>query len=138
MYAEEYPRKITSATSTRLNVENNRWKLIAFVLGIVVASVVGHGRYTVRVAGVSADVGGHLVTTEPVANKPQIPQTLRTSFKEMAVRWFTIEPILIDRLETARMTRNINSVKAQMIDAGWLYSDAPFHPVSAKPKRALG
>jgi hypothetical protein len=45
-------------------------------------------------------------------------QALRTSFKAVAVRWFPIEPILTDRLETARMTRNINSVKAQTIDAG--------------------
>jgi hypothetical protein len=43
---------------------------------------------------------------------------LRTSLKAVAVRWFPIEPILTDRLETARMTRNINSVKAQTIDAG--------------------
>jgi hypothetical protein len=35
------------------------------------------------------------------------------------------------------MTANINSVKGQMIDAGRLYSDAPFHPISANPKRAL-
>jgi hypothetical protein len=60
--------------------------------------------------------------------------------KEMAVRWFTIEPVLTDRLETSRMTANINSVKAQMIGAGqsqfrdWIKSDAPFQAITANPK----
>ncbi|CAH2806300.1 MAG: Conjugative transfer protein TrbF [uncultured Caballeronia sp.] len=60
--------------------------------------------------------------------------------KDMAVRWFTIEPVLSDRLETSRMTANINSVKAQMIGAAvgqfrdWLKNDAPFQAITANPK----
>jgi type IV secretory pathway TrbF-like protein len=92
-----------------------------------------------RVVGVSADVSGHPVVTELVSYKPDA-QVIRTSMKEMAVRWFTIEPVLTDRLETSRMTANINSVKAQMIGAGqsqfrdWIKSDAPFQAITANPK----
>jgi type IV secretory pathway TrbF-like protein len=142
MYADEDPSKIIFETSTRLNIETNHWKLIAFVLGIVAAGAVWTRQpppSVTRVVGVSADVGGHPITTELVAYKPD-SQALRTSFMEMTGRWFTIEPILTDRLETARMTKNINSVKAQMIGAGvnqfadWLRSDVPFQAISANPK----
>jgi type IV secretion system protein TrbF len=68
---------------------------------------------------------------------------LRPSYKEVAVRWFTIAPIKTDRFETARMTRNMISIKAQAMGAsanqraGWLRSDAPFQAISANPERAL-
>ncbi|WP_244438965.1 hypothetical protein [Paraburkholderia dilworthii] len=84
-----------------------------------------------RVVGVSADVSGHPVVTELVAYKPD-SQALRTSMRDMAVRWFTIEPVLTDSPQTSRMSSNINSVKAQMIGAAtdqfksWLRDDAPF------------
>ena len=77
--------------------------------------------------------------TELVAYKPD-SQAVRTTVKDMAVRWFTIEPVLSDRLETSRMTANINSVKAQMIGAAtgqfrdWLKNDAPFQAITANPK----
>lgn len=142
MYAEGDPSKIIFETSTRLKIEANHWKLIAFVVSIIAAGAVWTRQpppSVTRVVGISADIGGHPITTELVAYKPD-SQALRTSFKEMAVRWFTIEPILTDRLETARMTKNINSVKAQMIGAGvnqfaeWLRADAPFQAISANPK----
>jgi hypothetical protein len=142
MYAEEDPSRVIFETSTRLKLESNRWMLIAFAC----AAIAGGAVWTrnpppsvVRVVGVSSDVTGHPITTELVAYKPD-SQALRTHFKDMAVRWFTIEPVLTDRLETSRMTTNINSVKAQMIGAGgsqfkeWLSNDAPFQQIVANPK----
>ncbi len=57
------------------------------------------------------------------------------------MRWFTIEPVLSDRLEASRTTANINSVKAQMIGSAtgqfrdWLKNDASFQAMTtANPK----
>lgn len=142
MYAEEDPSKVIFETSTRLKLESNRWMLIAFGLAFIAAGAVWTRQpppSVTRVVGVSADVGGHPIVTELVAYKPDA-QAIRTTVKDMAVRWFTIEPVLTDRLETSRMTSNINSVKAQMIGAAasqfhdWLKSDAPFQAISANPK----
>jgi type IV secretion system protein TrbF len=142
MYADEDPSKVIFETVTRQRVETNHWKIATFVLAVVALCAI-NTRQTApsvtRVVGVSSDVGGHPIVTELVAYKPD-SQALRTSFKEMTVRWFTIEPILTERLETARMTRNINSVKAQMIGAGskqfaeWISTDAPFQAITANPK----
>jgi type IV secretion system protein TrbF len=142
MYADEDPSKIIFETSTRLKLEANHWKIATFVVAVIAVGAIWTRQpppSVTRVVGVSADVGGHPVTTDLVAYKPD-SQALRTSFKEMAIRWFTIEPVLTDRLETARMTRNINSVKAQMIGAGstqfaeWMATDAPFQAITASPK----
>jgi type IV secretion system protein TrbF len=142
MYAEEDPSKIIFETSTRLKLETNRWMLIAFASAAIAAGAVWTRQpppSVVRVVGVSADVTGHPVTTELVAYKPD-SQAIRAHVKDMALRWFTIEPVLTDRLETSRMTTNINSVKAEMIGAGasqfkaWLNEDAPFQAIIANPK----
>jgi hypothetical protein len=45
-------------------------------------------------------VSGHPVVTELVAYKPA-SQATRTSMKDMVVRWFTIEPVLTDSLQTS-------------------------------------
>jgi type IV secretory pathway TrbF-like protein len=142
MYADEDPSTIIFETSTRLRLETNHWKIAAFVAAVIAVGAVWTRQpppSVTKVVGVSADAGGHPVVTELATYKPD-SQALRTSCKEMVVRWFTIEPVLTDRLETARMTRNINSVKAQMIGAGatqfgqWLSEDAPFQAISASPK----
>jgi hypothetical protein len=142
MYAEEDPSKVIFDTSTRLKLEANHWKIASFVVAIIAIGAIWTRQpapSVVKVVGISADAGGHPMTTELVAYKPD-SQALRTSFKEMAIRWFTIEPVLTDRLEAARMTRNINSVKGQMIGAGatqfaqWISEDAPFQAILATPK----
>lgn len=143
MYAEEEdPSKVIFEASTKLKLEANRWMLMAFVLGAVATGAVWTRQpppSVTRVVGVAADTSGHPVVTELVSYKPDA-QVIRTSMKEMAVRWFTIEPVLTERLETSRMTANINSVKAQMIGAGqsqfrdWIKSDAPFQAITANPK----
>jgi type IV secretory pathway TrbF-like protein len=129
-------------TSTRLTLEANRWMLISFGLAFIAAGAVWTRQpppSVTRVVGVSADTSGHPIVTELVAYKPD-SQAVRTTVKDMAVRWFTIEPVLSDRLETSRMTANINSVKAQMIGAAtgqfrdWLKADAPFQAITANPK----
>jgi hypothetical protein len=98
MYAEEDPSKVIFETSTRLKLEANRWMLIAFGLAVVAAGAVWTRQpppSVTRVVGVSADVGGHPIVTELVAYKPD-SQAIRTTVKDMAVRWFTIEPVLVD------------------------------------------
>ena len=119
MYAEEDPSNVIFETSTRLKVETNRWMLIAFGLAVIAAGAIWTRQpppSVTRVVGVSADVSGHPVVTELVSYKPD-SQATRTSMKDMVVRWFTIEPVLTDSLQTSRMSANINSVKAQMIGA---------------------
>jgi type IV secretion system protein VirB5 len=142
MYAEEDPSTVIFETSTKLKVEKNRWVLMAFALAAIAAGAVWTRQpppSVTRVVGVSADVSGHPVVTELVAYKPD-SQATRTSMKDMVVRWFTIEPVLTDSLQTSRMSANINSVKAQMIGAaadqfkGWLHEDAPFQQITANPK----
>ncbi len=142
MYAEEDPSTVIFETSTRLKVESNRWILMSFVLAAIAGGAVWTRQpppSVTRVVGVSADVSGHPVVTELVAYKPD-SQATRTSMKDMAIRWFTIEPVLTDSLQTSRMSANINSVKAQMIGAaadqfkGWLHDDAPFQQITANPK----
>ena len=142
MYAEEDPAQVIFETSTRIKVESNRWMLIAFVCAVIAAGAVWTRQpppSVTKVVGVSADVSGHPVVTELVAYKPH-SQAIRTSMNDMAVRWFTIEPVLTDSLQTSRMSANINSVKAQMIGAAadqfksWLRDDAPFQAITANPK----
>jgi len=142
-YAEEDPSRVIFETSTKLKLEADRWMLISFGLAVIAVGAVWTRQpppSVTRVVGVSADTGGHPIVTELVAYKPE-SQAVRTTVKDMAVRWFTIEPVLWDRLETSRMTANINSVKAQMIGAAagqfrdWLKADTPFQQITANPKR---
>jgi type IV secretion system protein VirB5 len=142
MYAEEDPSTVIFETSTKLKIEKNRWVLMSFVMGSIAAGAVWTRQpppSVTRVVGVSADVSGHPVVTELVSYKPD-SQATRTSMKDMVVRWFTIEPVLTDSLQTSRMSANINSVKAQMIGAAadqfksWLRDDAPFQQITANPK----
>jgi type IV secretion system protein VirB5 len=143
MYAEEEdPSKVIFEATTKLKLEANRWMLMAFLLGAVAAGAIWTRQpppSVTRVVGVAADTSGHPVVTELVSYKPD-SQTIRTSMMDMTVRWFTIEPVLTERLETSRMTAHINSVKAQMIGAGqsqfrdWIKSDAPFQAITANPK----
>ncbi|BDC45297.1 type IV secretion system protein [Paraburkholderia terrae] len=142
MYAEEDPAQVIFETSTKLKVENNRWVLMAFACAAIAAGAVWTRQpppSVTKVVGVSADVSGHPVVTELVAYKPD-SQAIRTSMNDMAVRWFTIEPVLTDSLQTSRMSANINSVKAQMIGVAtdqfksWLRDDAPFQAITANPK----
>jgi type IV secretion system protein VirB5 len=142
MYAEEDPSKVIFETVTRLKVETNRWMLMAFGLAAIASGAVWTRQpppSVTRVVGVSADVSGHPVLTELVAYKPDA-QAIRASMKDMTVRWFTIEPVLTDSLQTSRMSANINSVKAQMIGVAtdqfgsWVLTDAPFQAITANPK----
>jgi type IV secretion system protein TrbF len=141
-YAEEDPEKIIFDNGTRLRVEANHWKAFCFILAAIAAGAV----YTrqpppsvVKSYGVSSDPNGHAVVTQLTAYKPD-DQATRVTLKETVERWFTIEPVLTDSLQTSRMARNINAVKAQMIGTGrnqfgdWLKQDAPFQVITANPK----
>jgi type IV secretion system protein VirB5 len=91
------------------------------------------------VYGVAADSGGHPLTHQLTAYKPE-DQAMRTSMKDTVVAWFTIEPILTDSVDNSRMKRNIDAVKAQMTGnarnqfADWLRKDAPYQAITLNPK----
>lgn len=93
----------------------------------------------VKAYGVSADAGGHPLVRQLAAYKPD-DQALRKSVSESVEYWFTIEPVLTPTIETSRLARNINAVKAQMVDNGknqfaaWVKQDAPFQTITANPK----
>jgi type IV secretion system protein VirB5 len=137
-YAEEGPLKIIFEIRTRLNVENNHRKLIAFVLDTMAASAVSTRQPTP--SGLSRCIcrcrraSGHNRAPRKQAPDPGrcAPASRRWRFGGSRSSRFSLIV-----LKTPQMTANINSVKGQMIDAGRLYSDAPFHPISANPKRAL-
>ncbi|MCP2091710.1 UNVERIFIED_ORG: type IV secretion system protein VirB5 [Paraburkholderia sediminicola] len=141
-YSEEDPEKVIFDNGTRLRVERNHWKALCFVLSIVTAGAVWTRNpppSVVRAYGVSGDAGGHAVVRTLTAYKPEA-QDLRTSMKDSVVAWFTIEPVLTDSIETSRMKRNINAVKAQMTGnarnqfGDWLTQDAPFQAIAANPR----
>ncbi|MFC0403128.1 type IV secretion system protein [Paraburkholderia rhizosphaerae] len=141
-YSVEDPEKIIFDNGTRLRVEANHWKIFSFILAAVAVGAV----YTrnpppsvVKAYGVSSDTSGHPVVTQLVAYRPD-DQATRTTLKETVQRWFTIEPVLTDSIQTSRMARNINAVKAQMVGnarnqfGDWLKSDAPFRAITTNAK----
>ncbi|MBN3812423.1 MULTISPECIES: type IV secretion system protein [Paraburkholderia] len=141
-YSEEDPEKIIFDKGTRLRVEANHWKLFCFVLAAIAGGAVWTRQpppSVVKAYGVSADAGGHPLVRQLAAYKPD-DQALRKSVSESVEYWFTIEPVLTPTIETSRLARNINAVKAQMVDNGknqfaaWLKQDAPFQTITANPK----
>jgi type IV secretion system protein TrbF len=141
-YSEEDPEKIIFDRGTRLRVEANHWKTFSFVLAIIAMGAIWTRQpppSVVKAYGVSADAGGKPLIRQLVAYKPD-DQALRSSIGESVGRWFTIEPVLTPTIETSRLARNINAVKAQMLDnarnqfADWLHQDAPFQAITTNPK----
>src|SRR4030095_955862 len=72
------------------------------------------------------------------AYKPD-DQAIRTSLRESVERWFTIEPVLTDDIQTSRMAKNINGIKAMMVGnariqfGDWIKGDAPFQAITLHP-----
>ncbi|TDN59103.1 type IV secretion system protein [Paraburkholderia sp. BL10I2N1] len=141
-YSKDDPEGLIFDSGTRLRVEANHWKVFCFILAFIAGGAV----YTrnpapseVKAYGVSSDAGGHPVVTRLAAYKPD-DQAIRTSLRESVERWFTIEPVMTDDIQTSRMARNINGVKAQMTGnarnqfGDWLKSDAPFQAITLNPK----
>jgi hypothetical protein len=141
-YSEEDPEKIIFDRGTRLRVETNHWKLFCFVLALIAGGAVWTRQpppSVVKSYGIAADAGGKPLIRQLASYKPD-DQALRSSIADSVQRWFTIEPVLSQSIETSRLARNINAVKAQMLDnaknqfAGWLKKDAPFQVITANPK----
>ena len=141
-YSEEDPEKIIFDRGTRLRVELNHSKILNFVLAIVAAGAVWTRQpppSVVKSYGISADAGGRPLIRQLAAYKPD-DQALRSSIAESVQRWFTVEPVLTPTIETSRLARNINAVRAQMVDNGknqfatWLNEDAPFRAITSNPK----
>jgi type IV secretion system protein TrbF len=141
-YNEEDPEGVIFDNGTRLRVEANHWKVFSFILGVIAVGAVWTRQpppSVVKAYGVSADAGGHPVTRQLTAYKPE-DQALRTSMKDSVVAWFTIEPILTDSVEKSRMKHNIDAVKAQMVGnarnqfADWLKNDVPYQAITLNPK----
>jgi type IV secretion system protein TrbF len=141
-YSEEDPEGVIFDQGTRLRVEANHWKLATFVLAFIAAGAVWTRQpppSVVKSYGISADAGGRPLIRQLAAYKPD-DQALRSSISDSVQRWFTIEPVLTSTIETSRLARNINAVKAQMLDNGksqfaaWLKSDAPFQNITTNPK----
>jgi len=141
-YSEEDPEKIIFDMGARLRTEANHWKTFCFVLVFVAGGAV----YTrnpppsvVKSYGVSSDANGNAVVRQLTAYKPD-DQAIRTSLRETVERWFTIEPVLTDDIQTSRMARNINGVKAMMVGnarnqfGDWIKGDAPFQAIVLNPK----
>lgn len=141
-YSEEDPEKVIFDRGTRLRVEANHWKILCFVLAVVAGGAVWTRQpppSVVKSYGIASDAGGRPLIKQLAAYKPD-DQALRSSIKDSVERWFTIEPVLTQTIETSRLARNINAVKAQMLDnaknqfADWLKRDAPFQAITADPK----
>jgi type IV secretion system protein TrbF len=141
-YSQDDPEKIIFDMGARLRTEANHWKTFCFILAVVAVGAV----YTrnpppsvVKAYGVSSDVNGHPVLTQLAAYKPD-DQAIRTSLRESVERWFTIEPVLTDDIQTSRMAKNINGVKAMMVGnarnqfGAWIKGDAPFQAITLNPK----
>ncbi|KAA0998650.1 type IV secretion system protein [Paraburkholderia panacisoli] len=141
-YSQEDPEKIIFDMGARLRAEANHWKTFCFILALVAGGAV----YTrnpppsvVKAYGVNSDVNGHPVVTQLAAYKPD-DQAIRTSLKEAVERWWTIEPVLTDDIQTSRMAKSINGVKAMMVGnarnqfGDWIKGDAPFQAVTLNPK----
>ncbi len=141
-YSEEDPEQIIFDGGTRLRVETNHWKIFAFALAVIAGGAVWTRQpppSVVKAYGISADAGGNPLIKQLAAYKPD-DQALRKSIADSVGYWFTIEPVLTPTIETSRLARNINAVKAQMLDnaknqfADWLKKDAPFQTITANPK----
>ncbi|WP_350357369.1 type IV secretion system protein [Paraburkholderia fungorum] len=141
-YSEEDPEKIIFDMGTRLRVEANHWKTFAFLLIFVAGGAVytrNPAPSVVKSYGVSSDVNGHPVVTQLTSYKPD-DQAIRTALRETVERWFTIEPVLTDDIQSSRMARNINGVKAMMTGnarnqfADWIKADSPFQAITLNPK----
>jgi hypothetical protein len=141
-YSQDDPEKIIFDMGARLRTEANHWKTFCFILGIVSVGAV----YTrnpppsvVKAYGVASDANGHAVVTQLAAYKPD-DQAIRTSLRESVERWWTIEPVMTDDIQTSRMAKNINGVKAMMVGnarnqfGDWVKSDAPFQAIALNPK----
>ncbi|MBB4518282.1 type IV secretion system protein VirB5 [Paraburkholderia fungorum] len=141
-YSQDDPEKIIFDMGARLRTEANHWKTFCFILGIVSVGAV----YTrnpppsvVKAYGVASDANGHAVVTQLAAYKPD-DQAIRTSLRESVERWWTIEPVMTDDIQTSRMAKNINGVKAMMVGnarnqfGDWVKSDAPFQAITLNPK----
>jgi len=141
-YSQDDPEKIIFDMGARLRTEANHWKTFCFILGIVSVGAV----YTrnpppsvVKAYGVASDANGHAVVTQLAAYKPD-DQAIRTSLRESVERWWTIEPVMTDDIQTSRMAKNINGVKAMMVGnarnqfGDWVKSDAPFQTITLNPK----
>ncbi|MCR4471689.1 MULTISPECIES: type IV secretion system protein [unclassified Burkholderia] len=141
-YSNEDPEQIIFDQSTRLRVEANHWKTFCFVLAIVAGGAVytrNPAPSVVKAYGVSSDAGGNPIVTQLTSYKPD-DQAKRKALRETVERWFTIEPVLTDDIQSSRMARNINAVKQQMTGnarnqfADWLKQDAPFQQITTNPK----
>lgn len=141
-YSSEDPEGIIFDMGARLRTEANHWKLFCFILVFVAGGAVytrNPAPSVVKSYGVSSDANGHAVVRQLTAYKPD-DQAIRTSLKESVERWFTIEPVLTDDIQTSRMARNINAVKAMMAGnarnqfADWIKADAPFQAITLNPK----
>ncbi|SDR54310.1 type IV secretion system protein VirB5 [Paraburkholderia fungorum] len=141
-YSEDDPEKIIFDNGARLRVEANHWKTFCFILAVITAGAV-YSRNpppsVVKAYGVSSDVNGHAVVTQLTAYKPD-DQSIRTALRETVERWWTIEPVLTDDIQSSRMAKNINAAKAMMVGnarnqfAEWIKSDAPFQAITLNPK----
>ncbi|HDR8948647.1 TPA: type IV secretion system protein [Burkholderia contaminans] len=141
-YSNEDPEQIIFDQSTRLRVEANHWKTFCFLLAIVAGGAVytrNPAPSVVKAYGVSSDAGGNPIVTQLTSYKPD-DQAKRKALRETVERWFTIEPVLTDDIQSSRMARNINAVKQQMTGnarnqfADWLKTDAPFQQITTNPK----
>jgi hypothetical protein len=141
-YSQDDPEKIIFDMGARLRTEANHWKTFCFILAVIAGGAV----YTrnpppseVKSYGVASDVNGHAVVTQLAAYKPD-DQAIRTSLRESVERWWTIEPVLTDDIQTSRMAKNINGVKAMMVGnarnqfGDWVKTDAPFQAITLNPK----
>lgn len=141
-FAGDDPAQVIFDQRTRLSVETNHWKLFAFVLALVAGAAIltrQPAPSVVKAYGVSADTGGRPVVRLLAAYQPD-DQAIRASLKETIERWYTIEPILTGQVSTSRMKRNIEAVKAQMVEnatgqfTDWLGNDGPFRQIAENPK----
>ncbi len=141
-YSEEDPEKIIFDSGARLRVEANHWKTFCFILALIAGGAVysrNPAPSVVKAYGVSSDVNGHAVVTQLTAYKPD-DQAIRTALRETVERWFTIEPVMTDDIQTSRMARNINAAKAMMVGnarnqfSDWIKNDAPFQAITLNPK----
>ncbi|RZF26672.1 type IV secretion system protein [Paraburkholderia sp. UYCP14C] len=141
-YSEDDPEKIIFDNGSRLRVEANHWKTFCFILVFIAGGAIytrNPAPSVVKAYGVSGDANGHAVVAQLTAYKPD-DQAIRTSLRETVERWFTIEPVLTDDIQTSRMARNINGVKAMMVGnarnqfGDWIKIDAPFQQITLNPK----
>src|ERR1700710_2346837 len=133
MYADDDPQKIIFDNKTRLQVENNHWKLFCAALIVITGLSIATRQpapSVVRAYGVSADAKGDPVVRRLTSYDPD-GQALRHSLAETTEHWLTIEPLLERDIKDSRMAKNIHAVKEQMEGQArgqfdnWFASDAP-------------